>query len=29
MASRDEDSMLDQIYEKQVFSDLYYKDLNL
>ena len=26
-ASKDEDSILDQIYEKEVFSDFYYKDL--
>ena len=28
-ASKDEDSILDKIYEKQIFSDFYYKDLRL
>ena len=28
MASRDEDNILDQIYEKQVFLYLYFEDLN-
>ena len=27
MAFNSEDSILDLIYEKQIFSDLYYKDL--
>ena len=26
MASRDENSILDQIYEKQIFLDLYYEN---
>ena len=26
MAYRDEDSILDQIYQKQIFSDFYYED---
>ena len=28
MAYRDEDSILDQIYEKQIFLNLYNEDLN-
>ena len=28
-ASRDEDSILDQIYDKQMFSAFYYEDLKL
>ena len=27
MAYRDEDSILDQVYEKQIFSAFYYEDL--
>ena len=27
MAYRDKDSILDQIYQKQIFSDFYYEDL--
>ena len=27
MANRDEDSILDKIYQKQIFSDFYYEKL--
>ena len=29
MTSRDEDSLLDQIYEKKIRSDFYYDDFNI